>query len=105
MAKKKTLTINQRLKNEIDRWTEIKNSYPKNGYQTIEEHLKDDNEFLDDFFEFVNIVKAARKRNYINRNKFIDIINSISHYPYGAVIDTIYDRGIIVDDEVYYYKR
>jgi len=104
MAKKKVLTINQRFKNEIARWTELKNSYPKNGYQTIEEHLENDEDFLEEFFRFINITKAVQKRNYINRKKAFDIITSISRYPFGTVYDAITDNGVIIDDKIYFKK-
>lgn len=97
MAKKKPLTINQRMNNEIDRWMELKKSYPKDGYDTIEDHLQEDEEFLEEFMQFVALVRSAKKRNYINSDKAIELIIGISYFPIGTILDAIPDEGIADD--------
>lgn len=105
MAKKKQLTISQRLKNGIERWEQLRDSYPKLSYDNIEDHLADDEQFLDEFFAFVSIVDSALNRNYISKDRARDIINSISNFPFGAVLDAIPDEGIEIDGEVYLKKK
>ena len=85
------------MNNEIDRWMELKNSYPKDGYDTIEDHLQEDEEFLEEFMQFVALVRSAKKRNYINSDKAIEIIIGISYFPIGTILDAIPDEGIADD--------